>query len=340
MTIEQATIQQQEDIQNDIPHSGVLYCDIPVGLVEKQWKHEKAEFLAINGFQQLLSDVESTVTTTEAFHVWGDERGLGKEAREATNGAMGGHSQFKKSVDDRLRLVRPTSEMLNEVSQRYVETLVPGAVKTHRLAQELGVKGMFVSMGFEHVMELIRDTFQMPVIAGKLFKNTETGFFTHTMDMRLGQDGGKKYMIGKLDRKGKIRHPVVMIGDSTSDTGVGRVEDKDRYGGVDMIIHFYGCVDHPKARAQSDVSIKHFSTLLPILLGEKRWHLAATHRDPLVRALFATGVAHIFKGDGIEFHQKEYAFELTDRLARFVNRLSENDDAIWPRPGDRPFYKI
>ncbi|KKS46527.1 MAG: HAD-superfamily hydrolase, subfamily IB (PSPase-like) [Candidatus Gottesmanbacteria bacterium GW2011_GWA2_42_18] len=257
-----------------------------------------------------VEDLESNGSGAEFLSVNG-------EAAEITDLAMNGDMPFQAATEERLHLVQPTAEYIQETAWRYVDQLTPGFAETMKISNLAGIRNVVVTLGFRQALALLEQEIDADYYALDLYQDRRTGKFTRLGDQSiLLLPNGKRLLMQKLINEGNIRLPYSGEGD-----GVGDI----RMGGT-VKIAMTGHVRRPAALEECCVETPNPYGSLPIKLGEVRWKGWNGQIQPIVDygvGLIANGV--------VKFHDSRLEEAFVPR-AQFHLDHNRDRDSIIPLP--------
>lgn len=267
--------------------------------------------MAANGVDNVIFDFESTLNKLEAFPYWGKMKGVEKELRELTNGAITGSISFGEALKIRLEMVQPDVFMVKSLEADYLPEMLPEAVSLIKTIKALGKNIFLVSCGFDTILGKSGE--KLSIVPGEIFANQlvkdKSGLHDRFRDNYFLNVGDKRGLVEDLKSKGVVRGTTAMVGDGKMDMQVY----------ADLKIGFGGVGENEKARSMSDVYVKDLSAVLPMVAGERLWHSLMRSR------LFHTGTECFKHGQEVEFNDKNYGIELVSRLNRFNDPKRDPD---------------
>lgn len=212
-------------------------------------------------YSLVFFDVDSTLVTIEGIDVLAAGNAIVAELTEA---AMNGEVPLDEVYARRLEIVRPTRKQLEDLGQRYVESLVPGARETIARLRDHAVEAHLLTASLEPaVLHLAKELgIPDPLVHAVGIELDEDGTF-RDYDRRsfLTRQGGKAVVI--RDIRSRAHGSAALVGDGMTD-----VEAADM---VELFIGFGGVRIRPEVRERSAVYIEEadLRSLLPWLLPEE-----------------------------------------------------------------------
>ena len=205
-------------------------------------------------------DVDSTVITEEGIDVLAAHLGKGRQVAELTAEAMNGGMKFQDALQQRLDLLQPSRQQIQECLRQHPFEFAPNLVLLVRKLQELNKHVYLVSGGFRIMIEPVAERLGIP--SSNIFANTitfdavtgaYTGFDTTELTSR---DMGKPKAVQAIIDQGNY-NTVVMIGDGATDAQAKPP--------AAAFIGFGGVAVREKVRATADWFVTDFTDCLTIL---------------------------------------------------------------------------
>jgi len=164
-------------------------------------------------------DVDSTVITNEGIDDLAEFCGVGEKVREMTANAMGGDVTFRKALQDRLNLIRPSQAQIQDFIVKHPPSLTPKIQDLVRLLHSKRVPVYLISGGFHEFIDPVADILSIPrdnVYANRLYFHYDGSYASFDMSQPTSESGGKGRAIQSLkDKRGY--NNLVMIGDGATD---------------------------------------------------------------------------------------------------------------------------
>lgn len=168
-----------------------------------------------------------------------------------TNSAMNGEIPLDEIFGKRIEIIRPDREVIQKVSQRYLETIVPGLEDLIRHARTGGWLPVILSGGFEPLIRPlathlgIRHVEAVPLVLNEL-----GDYIGYGENFPTTRNLGKNEIIREW-KNAMLPERVIMIGDGISD-----LETKPD---VDLMIGFGGVVTRDKVKQGADLWLNDFN---------------------------------------------------------------------------------
>jgi phosphoserine phosphatase len=186
-----------------------------------------------------------------------DGRRAPDQITELTELAMDGKVPLEKVYGLRLERVQPTRQMVEDLGQRYIETLVPDAARVVSALQAAGREVRIVSGGLKPAVCLLASHLGIrpeAVAAVDIAFGPDGAYSGFDEASPLARAGGKRQVIEAW--KPSLPPPIMLVGDGATD-----LEAKPA---VDLFVVFTGVVARPAITAAADRIVEGLS-LLPVL---------------------------------------------------------------------------
>ena len=212
-------------------------------------------------YRLIFFDVDSTLVTIEGIDVLA---GGNPEIARLTAAAMNGEIPLDQVYARRLDIIRPKRQAVEELGQRYIASLTPGAGETVEALRAAGAEIHLVTAG---IAQAIAPLAQHLGVAGRLVHAVSLHFDAAGnyagFDSRsfLAKPGGKEIVV--RDVRARSHGKAAFIGDGASDL--------EARPAVDLFVGFGGVHTRPIVRENADVFVAEprLSAVLPHLLSEE-----------------------------------------------------------------------
>lgn len=209
-------------------------------------------------------DVDSTVITCEGIDEFADYLGVGKEVAALTAAAMGGDTPFHVALENRLKVMKPTQQKLNEMLAAHPaeEMLTPGVAALISELQAGGKTVYLVSGGFRQMIEPIAEVVNVDksaIYANSFLFHDDGSWKCHDDTEPTSRAGGKARVVAELKATYGYK-TVIMVGDGATD-----MEARDVEGGADAFIGFGGIQVREKVKAGADWFVMDFDEMRAVL---------------------------------------------------------------------------
>jgi phosphoserine phosphatase len=205
-------------------------------------------------------DVDSTVITEEGIDVLAAHLGKGKQVADLTAAAMEGGMKFQDALQQRLDLLQPSRQQIQECLKQHPFEFSPSVVAFVRKLQELNKHVYLVSGGFRIMIEPVAERLGIPcsnIFANTIIFDDESGAYTGFDPTEpTSRDMGKPKAVQAIIDKGNYE-TVVMIGDGATDAQAKPP--------AAAFIGFGGVAVRDKVRATADWFVTDFADCLAIL---------------------------------------------------------------------------
>ena len=203
----------------------------------------------------LFIDCDSTLSSIEGID------GLARisnpaifvEVEKLTNLAMNGETPLEEVFKRRMEIIKPNREMIVRVSERYIETIVPGVENMLAVALSKGWMPVIISGGFAPIIKPLAERLGIKhVEAVPLFFGNSGEYAGYGESFPTTRNLGKNEIIRDW-KKALLPEQVIMIGDGVSD-----LETKPD---VDLMIGFGGVVVREKVKQGADFWLTDFNDM-------------------------------------------------------------------------------
>lgn len=275
-----------------------------------------------NGVDVVLFDLESTLTSKEAFPFWGEmtgSAGVWRDMQKLTNQNIEGTISFGESLKIRLEIVKPDVFMVKSIEKAYPEALTPDAINLFSVLHAMGKKVFIITGGFKETTEKVRQ--KLGIEENQVYGNqillSDGKYAGYDNQSSLAQNGGKKLLVQELRRRGIIKdeETVACIGDGNMDMEIE----------ADIKIGFGGVAAHEITREKADIFIHDLSAIIPIIAGERNWMKLYNSR---YRSLFGKGAELLIFEPKTNYGDAVYGIDLVKRLKRFINLMLKGDPDV------------
>ncbi len=209
-------------------------------------------------FGSVVFDCDSTLSALEGIDELAAEHHA--EIQALTDAAMRGEVPLEQVYGQRLGIVRPGRERVEQLGRRYVEALVPGASATVQALQEAGVLVRVVSGGLRPAVLALTRTLGIrdeDVAAVDVRFDPAGGYAGFDADSPLTRTGGKATVLQAW--LPELTGPVLMVGDG--------VTDLEARPPADMFAAFTGVVRRERVVAAGDFVAATMEDIRRLVLG-------------------------------------------------------------------------
>lgn len=206
-------------------------------------------------FRFVFFDVDSTLVTIEGIDVLGAGN---PEIARLTERAMNGEIALEEVYALRLEIIRPSRAAVEELAQRYIASLVPGAKQAIETLRDIGVQIHLVTAGIAQAVQPLASHLGVPeraVHAVALRFNAAGDYEDFDRRSFLTRSGGKELVV--RDVRARTHGKAAFVGDGASD-----LEAKPA---VDLFIGFGGVHVRPKVKENAAVFAMTFDEVLKAL---------------------------------------------------------------------------
>jgi len=201
----------------------------------------------------LFIDCDSTLSSIEGIDELArcSNPAIFAEVEELTTSAMNGDVPLVEVFARRMEVIRPDQYMAGLVSQRYLDTMVPGVVRLIENAKAKGWLPVILSGGFAPLIRPLAERLGIRHVEAVPLKFNELGEYAgYGNDYPTTRNLGKNEVIREW-KNAMLPERVIMIGDGVSD-----LETKPD---VDLMIGFGGVVSRAKVKESADIWLTDFN---------------------------------------------------------------------------------
>lgn len=209
-------------------------------------------------FGLVFFDVDSTLVTIEGIDVLGEGN---PEIAALTEAAMNGEIPVDEAYARRLETIRPSRQRIDDLGQRYLDSMTPGAEETIRTLREAGASVHLVTGGIAEALGPLVERLGLParaLHAVSLSFDEHGAWAGFDRTSPLWRPGGKAIVVKDVRSRNKGR--AAFVGDG--------VTDLEASSAVDLFIGFGGVRIRQKVRLGAGAWIDRadLRELLPHLL--------------------------------------------------------------------------
>jgi len=209
-----------------------LQGDVPENLVNPQVFRKKARGSYKLGFDAIIFDCDSTLSSIEGIVELARLVGKEKEVADLTRKVMEGILPFESVFEKRLEMIAPHRDHLDVVGRRYIDMLVEDAKGMIAALMHLGKSVYVVSGGYTQALLTLGSFLGIP--SGNIYGNDllfdDVGNYAGSIGGPLRRNWGKLQIIRRIPGR------KLMVGDSITDLETKECVDLFvGYGGVARI---------------------------------------------------------------------------------------------------------
>ena len=172
---------------------------------------------------------------------------------------MNGEIPLDEVYGRRLEIIKPTRAAVEELGQKYIDSLVEGAEQTIARLKDTGVLVQLVTAGIAQAIAPLARHLGVPAHAVSLRFDSEGNYAGYDRRSFLTRPGGKELVV--RDVRARTKGKAAFVGDGVSD-----LEAKPA---VDLFIGFGGVHTRPRVRQNADVFVEEprLTAVLPHLIA-------------------------------------------------------------------------
>ena len=213
--------------------------------------------------KNIIFDCDSTITQVEGIDLLADKNNVWEEVSAITRRSMEHSSLTIDIFEERLDLVQPTLEQVQDLGDLYIANLSRDVKEVIELLQDAGRNIFIVTGGLQPAVNYLARYLNIDyknVYSVEVYFNQQGEYTGFDKSSPLVAKGGKRHISEKITEDfGKS----VLIGDGTNDMEAAEA--------VEFFIGYGGAVKREKVMNSSDIYVEcnSFAPLLKILLDGK-----------------------------------------------------------------------
>lgn len=214
-------------------------------------------------FASVAIDVDSTLCGIEGIDFLAARRGgdVGARIAALTHRAMHGDVALESVYGERLTIVQPTAADVAALADEYRESLAPGAAAAIEGMRSAGVRLILISGGVRQAIAPVARALgfsDQDLYAVSLSFDAGGSYMTYDKSSPLATQQGKPEILARLAADGKLRRPILAVGDGATDVPLRSV--------ADTFAAFTGFARRPSVVANADVELGSFAELENLVL--------------------------------------------------------------------------
>lgn len=214
-------------------------------------------------FASVAIDVDSTLRGIEGIDFLAARRGgdVGARIAALTDRAMRGTVPLESVYGERLTIVRPTVADVEALADEYRESLAPGAAAAIAAIRNAGVRPILISGGVRQAIAPVARALGFAdhdLFAVSLTFDSAGNYMTYDMHSPLATQRGKPELVARLAAEGKLRRPILAVGDGATDVPLRSI--------ADTFAAFTGFARRETVVANADVELGSFAELEKLVL--------------------------------------------------------------------------
>lgn len=193
-------------------------------------------------------DVDSTFCADESIDELAEYLGVGQEVKELTAKAMGGSMLFQDALANRLNVMNPSKQKVEQFLIDHPHVLSEGIPELLERLKESKKHVFLVSGGFRQIIHPLAESLGIPVdnvFANNLMFEDSGAYAGFDSNEFTSRSGGKKEAVMHIKKEWRLQK-VVMVGDGATDA------EACAPGGADMFIGYGGTVYREGVAKRSD----------------------------------------------------------------------------------------
>lgn len=166
-------------------------------------------------------DVDSTVITVEGIDELANFAGKKDAVAALTRQAMGGSVPFHEALEQRLRIIEPTADMLQTFTAQHPFAFTDGFQELIEVLKRRQIAIYLVSGGFTQMIHPVADALHLPrshVYANTILFDTQGKYAGFDRTAPTSRAGGKAQALRQIkSNSGGAYKCMVMVGDGATD---------------------------------------------------------------------------------------------------------------------------
>ena len=218
-------------------------------------------------FASVVIDVDSTLCGIEGIDFLAERRGgdVGPRVAALTDRAMRGEVNLESVYSERLTIVQPSQADVAALADEYRESLAPGAPAAIAAMRDAGVRLILISGGVRQAIAPVARALgfaDQDLYAVSLTFDATGNYATYDKSSPLATQHGKPEVVGRLAADGKLKRPMLAVGDGATDVPLRSI--------ADTFAAFTGFARRPTVVANADLEIASFAELAKVVLESAR----------------------------------------------------------------------
>ncbi|XP_055882091.1 phosphoserine phosphatase-like isoform X2 [Biomphalaria glabrata] len=164
-------------------------------------------------------DVDSTVIKDEGLDDLANYCGVGPQVEAMTLKAMGGGMTFREALTQRLNIVKPTRQTVENFIVDHPSTFSPNIKELIALLKSLNKQVYLVTGGFRSIITPVANDLNIPqehLFANTLLFNEDGSYAGFDTSSLTSESGGKARVVQHIKDTYKVK-TVVFVGDGATD---------------------------------------------------------------------------------------------------------------------------
>ncbi|HEY2375273.1 MAG TPA: HAD-IB family phosphatase [Gemmatimonadaceae bacterium] len=211
-----------------------------------------------------MIDVDSTLCGIEGIDFLAERRGgdIGARIAALTDRAMRGDVALESVYGERLAIVQPSEADVAALADEYRESLAPGAAAAITSMRNAGLRLNLLSGGIRQAIAPVARALgfeDRDLYAVSLAFDSTGSYVTYDKSSPLTTQRGKSEVVGRLTAEGKLKRPILAVGDGATDVPLRSI--------ADTFAAYTGFARRPSVVANADLEIASFAELARFVLA-------------------------------------------------------------------------
>uniref|UniRef100_A0A0R3SSN7 Phosphoserine phosphatase n=2 Tax=Hymenolepis diminuta TaxID=6216 RepID=A0A0R3SSN7_HYMDI len=202
-------------------------------------------------------DVDSTVCPEEGLDVLAEFCNKGEIVKRITSQAMDGELDVTEALDQRLKVLNLTKDLMHQFLDKNPLKLTPGIEKLSSILRKNEVDIYLVSGGIHELVDRVAKRLSIPddhVYANKLIYNDDGLVMDFDYNQPTSRSTGKAEVVAQIKSKLAPNEGVLMVGDGATDAAASPP--------ADAFIGFGGVVVRPAVKRTTPYYFYSFDEML------------------------------------------------------------------------------
>jgi phosphoserine phosphatase len=226
----------------------------------------------VPAFASVVIDVDSTLCGVEGIDFLAERRGPAVRDKivALTDKAMKGEIALESVYEQRLRMIEPRIDDIEALAEAYIRTVAPGAHEAIDTMRRAGLRLFLVSGGIREAISPVARQLAFAddeLFAVSLSFASDGAYLGINMPAPLATQNGKPEVVSALIERGRVKRPVLAVGDGATDAML--------VGVADTFAAYIGFARRESVVARADMEIQSFAALARIVVTAREQHHAA-----------------------------------------------------------------
>nr|CDS32244.1 phosphoserine phosphatase [Hymenolepis microstoma] len=206
-------------------------------------------------------DVDSTVCPDEGIDVLAEFCNKGEIIKQLTAQAMDGILDFTESLNQRLKVLNLTNDLIQQFLDKNPLKLTPGIDKLFSILRKNEVEIYLISGGLHELVDRVAKQLSVPdthVFANRLIYNNDGLVVDFDRNQPTSRSNGKSEIVAQIKLKLASNEGILMVGDGATDAAASPP--------ADAFIGFGGVVARPSIKKTTPYYFYSFGEMLEFFI--------------------------------------------------------------------------